>query len=59
MFNQEPGVERTVIGVVKDMKFSYRDDMAAAAMCLPFAQAPGELRGQAEIKVNTLLDPRS
>ena len=57
MFTEEPGVERTIIGVVKDMKFSYRDDMPAAAMYLPFAQAPAELRGQAEIKVNTLLDP--
>jgi predicted permease len=56
MVNEDPGVNRMIIGVVKDMKFSYRDDMPAAAMYLPYAQAPAELRGQAEIKVNTLLD---
>ena len=52
----EPGVERTIVGVVKDMKFSFRDDMPAEAVYLPYAQAPGELRGQAEIKVSTWLD---
>jgi predicted permease len=57
MFSQEPGVSRLIVGVVKDMKFSYREDMPAAAMYLPYAQSPEELRGQAEIKVNTLLDP--
>ena len=57
MVNEEPGVARTIIGVVKDMKFSSRDDAPAAAMYLPYAQAPQSLRGQAEIKVNTLLDP--
>lgn len=57
MVNQEPGVERTIIGVVSDMKFSNRDDAPVAAMYLPYAQAPESLRGQAEIKVNTLLDP--
>jgi predicted permease len=56
MVNHEPGVERTIVGVVKDMKFSNRDDAPVAAMYLPYAQAPGELRGQAEIKVNTELD---
>lgn len=57
MANEESGVSRMIIGMVKDMKFSYRDDMPAAAMYLPYAQAPEEMRGQAEIKVNTLLDP--
>jgi predicted permease len=57
IFGQEPGVNRMIIGVVMDMKFSYRDDMPAAAIYLPYAQAPEELRGQAQIKVNTLLDP--
>ena len=57
MVSQEPGVARTIIGVVKDMKFSSRDDMPVPAVYLPYAQAPEELRGQAEIKVNTLLDP--
>jgi predicted permease len=57
MINQEPGLARTIIGVVKDMKFSFRDEMPVPAVYLPYAQAPGELRGQAEIKVNTLLDP--
>jgi ABC-type antimicrobial peptide transport system permease subunit len=56
MVNQEPGVERTIVGVVKDMKFSNRDDVPVAAMYFPYAQAPEELRGQAEIKVNTQLD---
>jgi hypothetical protein len=57
MINDEPGVERTIVGVVSDMKFSNRDDAPVAAMYLPYAQAPESLRGQAEIKVNTLLDP--
>jgi predicted permease len=53
----EPGVARTIIGVVKDMKFSLRDEGPTPAVYLPYAQAPEALRGQAEIKVNTLLDP--
>lgn len=57
LLSQEPGEARIIVGVVKDMKFSYRDDMPAAAVYLPFAQASEQLRGQAEIKVNTLLDP--
>lgn len=57
MVNEEPGVTRTIIGVVSDMKFSSRDDTPAPAVYLPYAQAPQSLRGQAEIKVNTLLDP--
>jgi predicted permease len=57
MVNQEPSVARTIVGIVKDMKFSSRDDVPAAAVYLPYAQAPGELRGQAEIKVNTVIDP--
>jgi predicted permease len=57
MVSQEPGVERTIIGVVKDMKFSVHDDASTPAVYLPYAQAPEGLRGQAEIKVNTLLDP--
>jgi predicted permease len=40
MVNQEPGVGRTIIGVVKDMKFSFRDDEPVAAVYLPYAQAP-------------------
>ncbi len=56
LVNEEAGVARTIIGVVKDMKFSYRDDVPAAAVYLPYPQAPDELRGQAEFKVNTLLD---
>ena len=53
----EPGVTRTIVGVVKDMKFSLRDEGSAPALYLPYAQSLPELRGQAEIKVNTLLDP--
>ena len=56
MINQEPAFARTIIGVVKDMKFSFRNN-EPAAVYLPYAQAPEALRGQAEIKVNTLLDP--
>ena len=57
MVNQEPGVARTIIAVVDDMKFSSRDDAPTAAVYLPYAQAPETLRGQAEFKVNTLLNP--
>jgi predicted permease len=57
MILEEPGVARTIIGVVKDMKFSFRDEGSTPSVYLPYAQAPEGLRGQAEIKVNTLLDP--
>jgi hypothetical protein len=33
------------------------DDMPAEAVYMPYAQAPDDLRGQAEIKVSTSLDP--
>jgi predicted permease len=56
MVNVEPGVDRIIVAVVKDMKFSSRDNVPVPAVYLPFAQAPQELWGQAEIKVNTLLD---
>ena len=57
MVNEEPGIGRTIVGVVNDMKFSSRDDAPVPAVYLPYAQAPETLRGQAEIKVNTRLDP--
>lgn len=57
MVNEETGVGRTIVGVVNDMKFSSRDDAPVPAVYLPYAQAPETLRGQAEIKVNTRLDP--
>ncbi|KAA6458254.1 ABC transporter permease [Acidobacteria bacterium AB60] len=57
MINEEPGVARTIVGVVGDMKFSSRDEAPAAAVYMPYAQAPATLRGQAEIKVNTVTDP--
>jgi predicted permease len=38
--------ERTIIGVVGNMKFGLRDDAPAAAVYIPFAQAPGDMRGQ-------------
>jgi predicted permease len=57
MVNEEPGVARIIIGVVNDMKFSSRDEAPTPAVYLPYAQAPQSLRGQAEIKVNTLVDP--
>jgi predicted permease len=59
LVNDDPGVERTIVGVVKDMRFSFRNDMPAEAVYLPYAQAPVDLRGQAEIKVSTVLDPAS
>ncbi len=55
--DKEPGVQRTIVGVVKDMKFSFRSDMPAEAAYLPYAQAPAEYRGQAMIKVSTSIDP--
>ena len=57
--NWEPDVERTIIGVVRNMKFSFRDDMPADAVYIPYAQAPNESRGQAMIKVSTAVDPDS
>ncbi len=57
MESGEPGVQRMIVGVVKDMRFSFRDEALAAAVYLPYAQAPAELRGQAEIKVSTSLPP--
>jgi ABC-type antimicrobial peptide transport system permease subunit len=41
------------------MRFSFRNDMPAEAVYLPYAQAPADLRGQAEIEVSTVLDPAS
>ena len=55
----EPDVERTIIGVVRNMKFSFRDDMPAEAVYIPYVQAPNESRGQAMIKVSTAVDPDS
>jgi predicted permease len=57
MESREPGVERMIVGVVKDMRFSFRDESPAPAVYLPYEQAPAELRGQAEIKVSTWLPP--
>ncbi len=57
MERDEPGVERTIVGVVKDMKFSFRDEITPPAVYLPYAQSLEEFRGQAEIKVSTWLDP--
>ena len=39
-------VERTIIGIVGNMKFGVRDYAPADAVYIPFAQAPGEMRGQ-------------
>jgi hypothetical protein len=45
-------VERTIIGVVANMKFGFRDDPAADAVYIPFAQAPSSMRGQMLITVS-------
>jgi predicted permease len=57
MERENPRAERTIVGVVKDMRFSFRDDMPAEAVYLPYAQSPAEFRGQAMIKVSTLIEP--
>ena len=55
--DEEPGVQRIIVGVVKSVKALLRDQSPAEAAYLPYAQAPEDLRGQAEIKVSTWLDP--
>ena len=57
--DQEPGVERTVVGVIGNMKFSFRSDTPLEGVYIPYAQAPQEDRGQAMIKVSTAVDPES
>ena len=44
--------ERTVIGIVGNMKFGLRDYAPADAVYVPFAQAPGDMRGQMLITVS-------
>ncbi|HET9306040.1 MAG TPA: ABC transporter permease [Candidatus Sulfotelmatobacter sp.] len=39
-------MERTIIGVVGNMKFGLRDYAPADAVYIPFAQASGDMRGQ-------------
>jgi putative ABC transport system permease protein len=39
-------MERTIIGIVGNMKFGLRDYAPAAAVYIPFAQAPGDIRGK-------------
>ena len=41
------------------MKFSFRDDMPADAVYIPYAQSPDDNRGQAMIKVSTAIEPES
>lgn len=55
----EPGIGRTIVGVVADMKFSFRSEMPAEGIYIPYAQSPEEDRGQAMIKVRTAVDPES
>ena len=56
---QEPGVERTVVGVIGNMKYSFRSDTPVEGVYIPYAQAPEEDRGQAMIKVSSAVDPES
>ena len=44
--------ERTIIGIVGNMKFGLRDYASADAVYIPFAQAPGDMRGQMLITVS-------
>jgi predicted permease len=46
-------MERTIIGIAGNMKFGLRDYAPAAAVYIPFAQAPGDMRGQMLITVST------
>jgi len=45
--------QRRIIGIVGNMKFGLRDYAPADALCIPFAQAPGYMRGQMLITVST------
>jgi predicted permease len=46
-------MERTIIGIVGNMKFGLRDYAPADAIYVPFAQASGDMRGQMLITVST------
>ena len=46
-------VERTIIGIVGNMKFGLRDYAPADAVYIPFAQAASDMRGQMLISVST------
>jgi predicted permease len=59
MASEEPGIERTIIGVARNMKFSSRDDSPIDAVYVPFAQAPANGRGQAMINVSTAVPPET
>jgi len=45
-------MERTIIGIVGNMRFGLRDYAAADAVYVPFGQAPGDMRGQMLITVS-------
>ena len=42
----DENIERTIIGMVGNMKFGLRDYAQADAVYIPYAQAPGDMRGQ-------------
>jgi predicted permease len=51
-----------VVGVAKDIRSSLREQQShrsPRAVYVPFAQAPGEMRGQAVLEVRTLGDPNN
>jgi len=45
-------MERTIIGIVGNMKFGLRDYAPADAVYIPFAQSPADMRGQMLITVS-------
>jgi predicted permease len=45
-------MERTIIGIVGNMKFGLRDYTPAGAVYIPFEQAPNDMRGQMLITVS-------
>jgi len=42
----DENTDRTIVGIVGNMKFGLRDYTPADAVYIPFAQAPGDMRGQ-------------
>lgn len=55
----EQDMERIIVGVVRNMKFSFRNDMPDEAIYIPYAQASEKNRGQAMIKINIAVDPET
>ncbi len=60
-FNDETFKDRLlIVGVVKDIRSSLRQEQSQRsprAVYVPFAQAPGEMRGQAVLEIRTAANP--